>query len=747
MTGLNGRVYRFGEFEVREREFCVFRDDASIPVEPKAYRVLLFLLQNPHRLITKNELLDAVWAETAVSENSLTRSVALLRKLLGDDTHEPRYIATVPTVGYRFLCDVKVAEDGFLGTVSEQQHLPIFETDISSKSEEKQPIDRRRPSRALRLVGLGTLAVIIVPIGIFLIRGAVNKHAATKHRVSEQRVTSNSPEAPVEYAVVSPDGKLVAYSDPTGLYLRVIASGETRRWAVPKGFVANPDSWFPDGTHLLVTRLEGMPPKASLWKLSLLGGDPRKLLDNAAAGAVSPDATRIAFLSFHFPSWGHELWIMGADGSNPHKIAEATRPAAPGYLNRWILPPAWSPNSRRIACMERYGVAGLAPASTDLSSLWTRDADGGDLQMIFKDAWMGPRLAWAPDGRILFASRANPASERDDEDMRSIRVNERTGKAVGQPQFVTAGAGTIGGISVTSDGKRVVLWRTGLHDQAFISEFDANTRKWKTPRRLTLDANANQATAWLSDSRTVLFVSNRNGPWTLFKQAIDETTAEILVEGHSLYLPRLSADGSQVLYGSQSDPADPSAPVSLMRLPVAGGAPQLVARDGGIGNFQCARLPSTLCIFDQSRGNDQIFVSFDPERGVGQELLKSSGTGRNWTLAPDGKTLAVFPSVHSIRFFHVENGAAREDKTIMLSDWLIPNGDWSADGEGLLIPSVTPAGLPVMLEVNRAGKATVVLEGTTTEEFEFMIQSPDGHYGILGAAVPGDSNAWMIDNF
>jgi hypothetical protein len=75
----------------------------------------------------------------------------------------------------------------------------------------------------------------------------------------EQRVTSNPPEAPVHGAVVSPDGKYVAYSDPTGLYLRQLSTGETRPWSLPKGFVAWPGSWFPDGTHLLVLRIDGQP--------------------------------------------------------------------------------------------------------------------------------------------------------------------------------------------------------------------------------------------------------------------------------------------------------------------------------------------------------------------------------------------------------------------------------------------------------------------------------------------------------
>ena len=595
----------------------------------------------------------------------------------------------------------------------------------------------------LRWLLLAACLILTVVIGIW-IRNRLLYDSPT-HRVNEQRITANPPEAPVESAVVSPDGKYVAYADSTGLYLRVIASGEARRWDVPKDFIASPASWFPDGTHLLVMRMEGMPPTPSLWKLSLLGATPRKLIDNAGPASVSPDGTRIAFVTSP-PGSGNQLWVMGADGSIPRKIAEASPPEGPTHSGSSIVSPAWSPNSRRIACIEHHRVHALAPL-TDFSSVWTRDADGGDLQVILKDTSLGWALSWAPDGRIFFASRANTAGERGDEEVRSIRVDERTGKATGQPQLVTSGVGDIGGITVTSDGKRLVLWRRNTQEQAFISEFDASTRKCKTPRRLTLDANGNIATAWLSDSRTVLFVSNRNGTWTLFKQAIDETTADVLVGGHSIYLPRLSADGSQVLYLSQTDPANPSAPISLMRLPVTGGPPQLILRDIGLGNYQCAHLPSTFCIATKFEKDEVIFFAFDPGRGIGRELLKIRGLVHDWSLSPDGKTLADLPHGHSIRFFSVENGVAREDKTVTLNEWPMDNGDWNADGSGLLIPSMTPTGTPVILEVNRAGKASVVLEGAANTPFESMIQAPDGHHGILVEIVPGDNNAWMIDNF
>ena len=78
MTGNKSFVFRFADVEVREREFAVVKAGETIPVEPKAFRVLLILLRNPQKLITKEELLNAVWGHAAVTENSLTRSIAHL---------------------------------------------------------------------------------------------------------------------------------------------------------------------------------------------------------------------------------------------------------------------------------------------------------------------------------------------------------------------------------------------------------------------------------------------------------------------------------------------------------------------------------------------------------------------------------------------------------------------------------------------------------------------------------------------
>src|ERR1041384_287591 len=100
-------IYQFDNVKVDAVNFRVWKADTTVQMEPKAFRVLLFLIENRGRLIEKRELLDAVWKETFVTENALTREIAQLRKALGESAREAKYIETVPTKGYRFVAEVE----------------------------------------------------------------------------------------------------------------------------------------------------------------------------------------------------------------------------------------------------------------------------------------------------------------------------------------------------------------------------------------------------------------------------------------------------------------------------------------------------------------------------------------------------------------------------------------------------------------------------------------------------------------
>src|SRR5262245_12577654 len=104
------RAFRFGPFQLDVRERRLSRGSEVIPLRLKVFETLCLLVENAGRLVTKQELLDAVWPDTTVEENNLNHNVSVLRKALGDKASGQQFIETVPRAGYRFSAAVEVAE-------------------------------------------------------------------------------------------------------------------------------------------------------------------------------------------------------------------------------------------------------------------------------------------------------------------------------------------------------------------------------------------------------------------------------------------------------------------------------------------------------------------------------------------------------------------------------------------------------------------------------------------------------------
>jgi DNA-binding winged helix-turn-helix (wHTH) protein len=104
------QVTHFGPFRLDTQDQCLWRDAVRIQLPPKLFSVLGHLVANAGRLITQNELLEAVWPETYVQPEVLRKYILELRKALGDDPKKPVYIETVPKRGYRFLAEVSTGD-------------------------------------------------------------------------------------------------------------------------------------------------------------------------------------------------------------------------------------------------------------------------------------------------------------------------------------------------------------------------------------------------------------------------------------------------------------------------------------------------------------------------------------------------------------------------------------------------------------------------------------------------------------
>src|SRR5215831_13692102 len=102
--------WHFGTFALDPTNACLWRGAESVALPPKAFDVLRYLVTHPDRVVPKDELLDAVWPETAVSDAVIRVAIGVLRKALDDTAQTPRFIATVSRRGYRFLAPVTVID-------------------------------------------------------------------------------------------------------------------------------------------------------------------------------------------------------------------------------------------------------------------------------------------------------------------------------------------------------------------------------------------------------------------------------------------------------------------------------------------------------------------------------------------------------------------------------------------------------------------------------------------------------------
>lgn len=188
-----------------------------------------------------------------------------------------------------------------------------------------------------------------------------------------------------------------------------------------------------------------------------------------------------------------------------------------------------------------------------------------------------------------------------------------------------------------------------------------------------------------------------------------------------------------------------------MKVPVAGGVPQLVLTGTLVDSHRCARSPATLCTIAERSADRKrlIFTAFDPVKGRGGELAKldvDANADYSWDLSPDGTRIALHSRSDRQRIHVFSLTAGRKSQEVVLRGWSLGEYglDWTADGKGLYVSSPIPGGV-ALLDVNLQGDAHVIWKqvgGVAT----WGVPSPDG----LHLAMPGDlqnSNIWMIQNF
>jgi DNA-binding winged helix-turn-helix (wHTH) protein/Tol biopolymer transport system component len=566
MTTVKSVVYRFADVEVDEREFSVIKAGEVLAVEPKAFQVLIYLLRNPQRLISKEELMNAVWGDAAVTENSLTRSILKLRRLLGDETRNPIYIETVATVGYRLVCRVEVLEAG-RGRVeaparqddsnagaSSLSHANEVVADaakepsgqvVSSTGGQTKSGIKEKGSRTRRWRLLVAAAAVVVCVGAavwYLQRPLPLMRISTYTQVTRDRQRK---------ALIGTDGTRLFFNDYTQAATILAEESVTGGGSVPIP-VTLPDPWVhdvsPDGTELLVASGNGV--RQILWRVGAEGGSLRQIADGDIEGAGwSPNGESVAYSTSN-----GDIHVVRSDGTGARVLGTVPHQTSNADFERV----SWSPDGTTIR-FDRN------------NRIYEVSLDGSGPRVFLPD-WRPESWQccgrWTPDGKFfLFLEWDLPLHAYPLVPPYQIWALDERGK-----QFWSRGAEPFQLTSGPTRWARPVparnggkIFARGINLDGRLERVDARSHQIQP----YLGGISAEGVSFSRDGKFVAYVTYPDG--ILWKANRDGSNRTQLTDP-PLYpvLPRWSPDGAQILFSA----ADAAGKVHSYIVSSTGGAPQ-----------------------------------------------------------------------------------------------------------------------------------------------------------------------------
>jgi len=162
------QIYEFGEFRLDASKRLLLRDNGeSVPLTPKVFDTLLYLLQHVGKIIEKDELMHEIWTDTIVEENNLSQNISILRRILGEKRGEHRFIATIPGQGFKFVASVQVSSLKFQVPSSVESEIKQPELNNKSESENNnQPETRKLKHETNRNRKVFAFAALVLLIAV-----------------------------------------------------------------------------------------------------------------------------------------------------------------------------------------------------------------------------------------------------------------------------------------------------------------------------------------------------------------------------------------------------------------------------------------------------------------------------------------------------------------------------------------------------------------------------------------------------
>ncbi|MGH9853716.1 MAG: DPP IV N-terminal domain-containing protein [Blastocatellia bacterium] len=711
MTQQTNGIYEFGSFRLDAQERLLQRDGATISLTPKAFDLLLALVERHGRLVDKEELFQTVWPDTIVEESNLSSNIALIRKALGDGESGQKFIETVPKRGYRFAAPVREISRAVVGDSSE-----------AASPASAVPAEAVRPGARRRwpLMLLAAGALIVVASGAVWWIAFRHAPVLPAPKITPFTTLPGNESQPS----FSPDGNQMAFvwdgekGENFDIYVKQIGNESLRRLTNDPAIDAAP-RWSPDGRYIAFTRQNG------LYLIPPLGGAERRITTFSAPFAGypdwSPDGEWLAVSDWNPPQEPTTLSLFLVERETGEK-KKLTSPQAGTVGDRF---PAFSPDGKTVAFFRFI--------SNAVSDLYLVSVAGGEpKRLTFDDAQTRPP-AWTPDGRdILFLSTRDGASTF------GLWRIPATG---GTPEKVEAIGQRIGDIAFSPQGNRLA-W-TQVTNDFNIWQYNLTGPATQRPQELLASTQYDVSPQYSPDGQRVVFVSDRSGSWEIWvcdsagKRPLQLTAFKRRYSGS----PRWSSDGRQIVFDSQAegnaeiyvisaeggkprrltnDPAEDSVPsfsrdgkwvyfcsnrsgsLQIWKLPVAGGQAVQVTKLGGFDSFEA---PDGQWLY-YAKGRVAPGIWRMPVAG-GEETLvldhHRAGFWRYWAVTEQGIyfTTAETPDHPLIEFFNFATGKVTTITTLEKRiDGNVPGLSVSPDGRTLIWSQLDQTSSDIMLMEN-----------------------------------------------
>jgi Tol biopolymer transport system component/DNA-binding winged helix-turn-helix (wHTH) protein len=732
------RLYEFGPFTLDPAERVLTRDGRPVPLTPKAFDLLVVLVENGGHLLGKKDLMEAVWPDSFVEEGNLTFTVSSLRKALGEDRKEPQYIETVPRSGYRFVADVRVLESGVEGGEREAHEEPqvpptaeavppsaegVATTD-ADRPRDKEPAAGESPAVAplrVEVKGRGRTRKLLLPLavllaaavaaGLYAFAGRGRPGGESMDLLRGATVTRLTTTRNAVDAVISPDGKYVVYvvdeSRQRSLWLRQVATNSHVQIIAPSPALYLDMFFSRDGDYVYFVQADGST-RPALYQIPVTGGTPRKLLENMTGPiGLSPDGKRFAAVR-HEEDGSVVLTVADAfDGGNARDLISRKRPD-------FIYRPVWSPDGKTVAC-----IAVTVTADDKYEQLVeARVADGSE-RLISNERWKyAQRLEWLSDGSGLLTTVSENAygpyqiwhvsypggraqkvtSDLSNYRSMSLTADSKTLVAVqseilpyvwvapegdaGRARQVTSGRGGSNdywGFSFTPDGRVVYVSTLGGSQDIWVMNADGSGQK-----QLTFDRAADFDPTVSADGRHVVFSSERSGKNKLWRIDIDGGNPTQLTKGAaSDFLPNYSPDGRWVVYTS-----DDTRGPALWKIPAGGGEPTRLTNKLAVWPSVSPDGRFVACWHTDEQKRSVALGVIPIEGGEPVKLFEVSLTANTWAeirWTPDGRGLAYIDAPDGVGNIWLQplSGGPPKRLTDFKSDRIF-RFDWSRDGHQLV---------------------------------------------------------------